>query len=290
MSDDIIVVGYRNNDFFDFFWLYGLNVYENTVYNPRGTAMGSSAGVVSGVGGSASAHATVNADLTGDTAKDDQIKDATTNVTMALGKVEALLTSIPANTVVTWDGKSMTAGALLTELHNTVFTVGDYQSSITNGGVGNAIHNVNGTNTDQLDFRGFTGPASYAAPTYANQQGLVGILLHELGHLSNEGYANLQSEFSFYKREFGQNADFYTSTVAHHQDYHADDEKFANDFSRAFATATSFSLTGYNPTYGYGASGAGNIFQDHTGRHNLIVPDHPAIHDGALGAVHVMLV
>lgn len=191
--------------------------------------------------------------------------DAGANVARALARIESALAGVPTSTQIVFDGRSLTVGTVLDTLHNTKFIIDD-AATYNNGGVGSAQIGTSGNpNVDHLNYAAFTGTGSYADSNYQKDAGLVGILLHEIGHLTTVGDAFRTDEINWYKKDYGTTAGFEVFTNGAKSAYSISNEKFANDFSLAVVTATgtALSLTGYSPTFGYGAEPGASIYADH---------------------------
>ena len=265
-SDEIVVTGQRYNFDYLIYWSYeGFNSLEYTYLNNGLNYISTVSNMFPNTPADQSKQAVVSAVLSqsDDSEQDAQIMEAAVNVTRALGKIDSALSSIPSNTIISWDGVSETAGQVLANLHNTTFTVGNFVQ--TNGGVGAATHGINGNpNSDQLNYTAFVGPNGYASPAYTDDQGLIGILLHELGHISQSGYDNLLQEMAVYRNDYGSTYGFYNVDPSNQRsDYNFDNERFANDFQQAVGDAINVDHSQFSPTYGYGAVGASQIYNDH---------------------------
>ncbi len=189
---------------------------------------------------------------------------AAQNIARALAKIEAELQSLDPSTVINWDGNSMTAGEILTTLNSTKFVVTD-NPNFNNAGVGSADGD---TNTVTLYYGAYDGIGTndYASPNYQNDAGLVGILLHDIGHMTPAGEEWHDMSLYYYKEEFGTESGYYDSSNVLAFAYARNDEKFANDF--AYATGAAFgadTLTGVNLAYGTGAIDPLTIYNGHIG-------------------------
>lgn len=138
------------------------------------------------------------------------------------------------------------AGQLLTDVKTTKFVVTD-DPSYGNGGVGSADRN---TMTDRVYFGAFaegTGQNSYSNAGWLGQ-GVVGIILHEIGHISAAGFANFGAERSRWNREMAERkiphspADFYSLGA----DYSFDNESYAHSFTTASAGVLGINLGTYD--------------------------------------------
>lgn len=178
-------------------------------------------------------------------------KRAAENIARGLATLEAELEALPPNTPVNWDGETMTASQALNVLNTTTWVVSD-QSNFSNGGVGGADHR---TDTVTLNYRYFDGvidpghQGDYAHPNYQNDQGLVGILLHEVGHMSDLGADRDNRSRENYNLEHGSQAGYQNS------DYFRNNEEFASNFAVAAANAFGMNLTGINMPY-YNGTGS----------------------------------
>lgn len=190
-----------------------------------------------------SATSAVSIEVT-DATKLPEAKTAAQNIARVLTRIEADLDALPPGTPVTWHGNTLTAKAVLDIIHATTFIVSD-RSNNGNSGVG-AANSVN--HTDTLYYEAFDGDGGdYASPNYVNDAGLVGILFHEIGHLSAPGASFDGDSRAFYQKEHHSFSGYIGS------DYFKNNEKFANDFAYSAASAFGENLAGLNLTYGRNA-------------------------------------
>lgn len=183
-----------------------------------------------------------------DPANLDAAIEAAQVVPAALLKIlEETASSADSEVVVIGNFRS-TVGNLRFLATNTEWVVTDKSYEKINGGVGASFRASDGKTTDYLNFRDFRpGPTGYAANTYTNMQGLVGILLHEIGHLSSIGSSFGNASFGSYVRNNNGSPDGYIGSQ-----HYLNNEKFSKDFMKAFATKTGLDISNFNPTYGYG--------------------------------------
>jgi hypothetical protein len=170
------------------------------------------------------------------------------------------LNDLPPSAPINWAGNTFTASQVTDILRNTKFVISD-TANFNNGGVGGAQFNPNGFHTDTLDFRYFDGNLSnsggsdYAAPTYSNGQGLIGIILHEVGHL-NQQSLNFDSSNRYYHNLENRNKG--TNSAFNNSDYWRNNEAFANDFSISAAAALGFDISQLSSAW-YNAGTVGAI-------------------------------
>lgn len=138
----------------------------------------------------------------------------------------------------------MTAGEILEELNSLKITMTDNSYLHINGGVGTANPY---TNEIELDYRGYAGAGSYADPVlYENDDGLMGILLHDLGHVIDEGEEYFEDSYDRYADENGSTAGYYFQPRMNPlADYAQNYEAFAEAFAQAAADAFGEDLATY---------------------------------------------
>lgn len=141
--------------------------------------------------GEPGAAASVNVQIT-DSANEAEAIKAAENIAKAVTEIRAALEGLAPSTSVQWfsGGETMTAAQALSELNNTIFVVDD-TTNYGNGGLGTAERGLSGApNTVTLNFDAFDGDGGdYADPNYTNNQGVVGMMLHELGHVTQAARA-----------------------------------------------------------------------------------------------------
>jgi hypothetical protein len=191
-------------------------------------------------------------------------RTAAENIARGLARIESELEAMNPNTVISWDGNSMTAGQILKVVNTTRWVVTD-NPTFNNGGVGSA----NGkTDTVTLYYGPYdgVGPNDYAHPNFQNDAGLVGILLHDIGHMTPAGEAFFAESYDTFSKEYGTTNGFYSSTNTVRFQYAKNNEMFANDF--AYAVGTAFgadTLQGVQLTHGTGAIDPADIYNTHMG-------------------------
>lgn len=194
-------------------------------------------------------------------------QEAAQNIGEAVAIIINAAKSLPANTPIPLpNGKATTAGQLLSDVKNTKFIVTD-NPNFGNRGVGGADHP---SMTDTLHFASFVEGAGISSYTNAQWlgQGMTGIMLHELGHLSVAGYANFNEENAKYNTEFRKHGtgirDFYSS------DYHPDDERFQHQYAISAADVLGIDFNKYNELapYNSGFVGADAIYMQHVEDNN----------------------
>lgn len=182
----------------------------------------------------------------------DAAIEAAKNLVLTLSTIIDAASSIMSYHIFTLpDGKLTTAGQLLQNAKITKFTVSD-KKTFGNSGIGTADR-ISATDLrDEIYFGGLVGPDSYAASTYPNSQGLVGIILHELGHLSAEGksvydtaIATWSAEMRKRRRKVPQDQ-FYLDNEG--QIYAKSIENYAHGYGAAAALAINLDISTYNTT------------------------------------------
>ncbi len=169
-----------------------------------------------------------------------QAEQAAKNVADALAKIIAEASKLPRNTPLPLPGgKTITAGELVDLAKGVKFVITDVPPA--NPGVGAADR----TNmTDTLLASAFAGPGSYADPNLQGQ-GMIGGMLHELVHLSLNGYANLSTEyakFNFESTHHPIDSDFPWENSG----YFNDNESFATNGAISAGTSLGFGMTIYD--------------------------------------------
>lgn len=228
-AGDVVVTAYRTND-------GGAVVYQS---GGSGNPYGGGSGGGGGGGGSGSpppppaGHHAVNVTVhVSNSANQADAQTAAQNVAIALATIEDALGSVDQNTQVSFDnGSSISAGDLLTQIENTTYIVSDSNPSGSNGGVGSADRTHM---TDTLVYTAFEGQGSYADPNYQNDAGMIGIMLHEAGHMTAQGATNLQQENTAYRKLVGAHKGEYgpyTDAKFYGSDFGLDNEIFADDFA-----------------------------------------------------------
>lgn len=198
-----------------------------------------------------------------DSDNQDEATAAAENIARALAELKGLLENMDPNTPISWDGRSMSAADVLNYINNTAFIITD-DANYNNGGVGAANAE---TNTDTLYYGSFDGIGDndYAGINYVDDAGLKAILLHEIGHLSDEGNAYLQNSLDAYEREYGTRDGYYDDGSRFHDQYSQNNEKFANDFAYAVGNIIGANIGGVSLPYGTGAMDPEIIYDTHMG-------------------------
>lgn len=192
---------------------------------------------------------------------------AAENVVVALIKIKTLLNDVPPDTPINWSGKVYTASQVLDIIKNTQFIVTD--ENYGNGGVGSASAGQNGVpNIDKLNFRYFDGDLSnsdgkdYASPAFTNGEGMVGIMLHEVAHLSGEGWIINYHSQRYFNQEIanGRDPGAYNSS-----DYWTNNESFANDFAKSAAQVIGADISALSNNWNTYWQPPIQIYNDHMG-------------------------
>ena len=192
---------------------------------------------------------------------------AAEKVAKALNTIVAAAKALPANTDITMaNGQYITAGKLLAYLEQDHFVITDHSYQSLNGGVGASDYagGLGPAHTDYLDYSHF-GSTGYGNSTYGDT-GMVGIMLHELSHLTSEGYAVSTQEHAMYNREVAEKVsvrDNYDSSNA----YWKDNEAFADTTAHDIGSALGLDTTHYfdHVTYDRTYMGAAALLADHGG-------------------------
>ncbi|WP_156347443.1 MULTISPECIES: hypothetical protein [unclassified Sphingomonas] len=182
--------------------------------------------------------------------------EAANNVADAVARIITAASKLPAGTVIPLpNGNSITAGTLLYDLQRTKFVITDRPT--TNSGVGSA-NRV--TMTDTLHFASFaegTGISGYTAPGY-NGTGVIGIIMHEMSHMTSHGYNNYLDSVRYFNRENAErklkNVPFYGS------EYGNANEMFAHLGSLSMAGALQLDVSTYKVLM------EGGVFKDQSYR------------------------
>jgi hypothetical protein len=176
---------------------------------------------------------------------------AAANIVDGLQKLESALEALPDKTVMFTVGDNVVSGtSLLSHLRSVEFEVVD-TIQYNNGGVGGAIKGGGAGGVDKVQFlySSFDGVNSpdYAHPNYQNNQAIVAIIGHELGHLSAVGdiMTNRSWEFFLEAESNGVETRPYDQTS-----YWSNNEAYAHDFSDDLTKYIGFDTTGYNPSQG----------------------------------------
>jgi hypothetical protein len=185
-------------------------------------------------------------------------QEAAQNIAAAVAAIVAEATKLPSSTVISLPGgKSTTVGNLLDDIRATKFVVTD-NANFGNGGVAAADK---GTMTDTLYYGAFaegTGMNSYSN-SHFNGQGVIGIILHELGHLSTAGDSNYAAEYAKFGREQAERKTGNTAFFG--SNYSTDNELFSFGYGSSVAatlsiplsTFTGLATASYDPDYFRGA-------------------------------------
>lgn len=168
--------------------------------------------------------------------------EAAQNVANAVVTIIEAAAALPTWTLIALpNGKTTTAGQLLNDVKVTKFVITD-QKDFGNNGVGGADRL---TMTDKLFFGAYqgTGPESYTHAQWRGQ-GMTGILLHELGHLSQAGYDNGQDSQRKYNYERARHK---TQDIGYYySEYARDDERFQHQYAKSAAAALGIAFETYD--------------------------------------------
>lgn len=173
----------------------------------------------------------------------------------------------PSDSLVV-NGKVTTYGAELNHLKNTQFSITDTDPTKDTGGPGSAVHNsAGGNHSVSFFFEAFDGDGSqdYAHPNYTNLQGLVGIILHELGHVSTEGNQFQLSSDRFWRQENRQNDKTDIDVAWTQSDYFRNNESFAHSYSRDLANAIGAEIGQWHPAESFDYRSPQEIFEERMG-------------------------
>lgn len=197
-----------------------------------------------------------------DPAHQTEALKAAENILNALNKLRSDLAN-DATTVVNFAGHTMNGAEVLTLLNSTTFFVTDNQQ--TNGGVTYANYSPTGGSVE-MNFEAFDGDGvtDYADPAYSNGEGMAGILLHELGHLTSYGHSFSDSNWIYFNQEMDFNHDHsqvYDRTSA----YWLNNEAYANSFATDLASAFGVDINEWGPLEGTTWVPASTLYSQHTG-------------------------
>lgn len=205
---------------------------------------------------------TVNIELN-NSANEAEATKAAENILKALVEIEAALKALDPNTQVQWfsGGEMMTAAEALNELANTVFVIDD-STNYGNGGLGTADRGADGApNTVILNFDAFDGDGGdYADPNYIDNQGVVAMMLHELGHVTAQGENFDELSRRTYILQNGSDAGYNFS------EYWFNNEAYVYDFAKQFSSAMGTDIGQFwgalSPNFTGGAVHPAQIAQD----------------------------
>lgn len=229
---DVVVIAYR---------LPQINKLE-TMKKTNGPVRSSQAMPGDSFGTPASANQAIAVNATADNpANDAAVVEAAERLAGALLDLKEILKSFDPATDVTIESLKITvkAGDLLKDLDNTKFTVTD-RSYNKNKGVGSAVRG--NPNMEEINYAAITGPDGYGAERFPRNSGLVGIMLHELGHISAAGDGFWRSSQGYHKKDPVLRISSFYNT-----EYATNLERFANNFMDGVATGLNIDLHGLVP-------------------------------------------
>lgn len=191
--------------------------------------------------GSPGASASVNIQLE-NPANEARALKAAENVAKAVAEIRALLERLAPDTRISWfnGNDAMTAAEALAELNNTVFIINDV-TDYRNGGLGAASRGENGSlNSVKLNFDAFDGSGGdYADPNYADNQGVVGMMLHELAHITKQG----DQFYTLSRRNYRRVTEDPAFENYNFSDFWYNNEAYDYDFAKNFAAALSLDIS-----------------------------------------------
>lgn len=251
---DIVVIAYRRSNSV-LLEMASSGIGAVTANQPRaGDSFGTPADAEQPVAG-------VNVEVT-NPANRDAVIAAAQRLAEAIVQTLGMLGSLDPNKVISVPdaGTSATVAQIIADINNTKFTVTD-RTDFQNNGVGSAVRGAT-FNTETINFNAINGPngTGYGASTYNNNAGLVGIILHEMGHISLGGDALYRSSIQYQRRDPTTKyiSNFYNTVYAQNL------EAFANDFMNAAAKAmNNFDLQGMLPGGRSGSVDAVSIYNSH---------------------------
>lgn len=233
-QEDVVVTARRTSD-------GGALVFITHPGEPLPPSDPGTGGGGGGTGGTGDSHHSVSVKLhLDDSTHSADAQTAAENVAIALATIEDAFSSSPSTKTITFaDGNTTTVGDILNQINGTTYIVTDQDFSQINGGRGGADA---ANHTDTLSYTAFEGPGSYADPNYHDGNGMIGIMLHETGHMTTDGAANYTLEHNAYTRYHAE-----TKTPASYLDYFRsnfglDDEIFADDFAVSAARAVGLNV------------------------------------------------
>ncbi len=163
----------------------------------------------------------------------------------AIERAIRLLEAEARTRVVSVLGFGISVGALLDELMRTDFSVTDVLN-FGNNGVGGAERIPLGRNRDRINYQAIVGGRPdhptryYAHPNFANGEGMLALVLHEIFHLTQAGEDFLADSLQLWTSRGGTSATFYSSALA------ANLERIANAYALGFLDVL---LVPYDPAF-----------------------------------------
>lgn len=263
MSTDIVVTGHR--------YANSAGVQVTSFIFQNGSNDGNMNATTGTENSDGSLDVNVNVNIT-NSSNEAKAKEAAQNIAAAVATIVDAALKLPPNTSITLpSGGTITVGDLLNDLKATKFIVTD-NPNLGNNGVAKADHTAM---TDTLYFAQFVegaGPTSYSNSGWQGQ-GIIGVILHELGHLSAGGYANAINEINRFNNEMSirkippVQRDFYGSDGA---DYNFDNESYAQGYASNAASVLGLDISILTNAYETNGQvgqfrGAEAVFDDHAG-------------------------
>ena len=229
---EIVVIGYR---------LPQVNKLE-VVKKTNGPVRSSQAMPGDGFGTPASATQAIAINATADNpANEAAVVAAAERLAGALLDLKEILKSFDPATDVRIESLKLTVkvGDILKDLDNTKFTVTD-RNYEKNKGVGSAVRGS--PNLEEINYTAITGPDGYGAERFPGNSGLIGIMLHELGHISAPGDNFWRSSQGYQKKDpVLRGSSFYNT------EYAINLERFANNYMDGVASGLNVDLHGLAP-------------------------------------------
>lgn len=241
---------------------YVQNPAQGNIAPPAGGPHGGPGGGTGSHGGSTIISANVGVHVNDPDNLPDAIL-AARHFAATLTGIESDAEKLDPETKITWgkDGGTITAGQLVQLIESTTFVITDNDYS-TNNGVGGVFYHPDGTHTDQLDFRAFDGMGTndYASPNYNDNQGMNAAVLHELGHMTEEGERYNDAAYFDYVTQNHGSAAGYAGSI-----FWTQNEKMANDFMSAAARGLHADISSFGPPQGFGSLSISDL-------HHLVHP------------------
>ena len=176
----------------------------------------------------------------------------------AVSRVDDAFSHLDLSKTIQLNGQTITLGQLKGIWDHWTFVVSDGNFATTNGGVGAITSDGSGGYFDTISINGFnngrgSSGGGYDDPNYLNDQGLTGILLHEVSHeIPGAEQQQADDNSYYYKDKSPQNNGPWINSP-----YWVNNEKWANDGEAAFSSALGIDESQYDAAIASGAVGYG---------------------------------
>ncbi len=266
------------------------NIIWNTLYT---TALGSSFYGYLGFSGSGAptpayqgtstaGHHEVKTYLTNpnDQTVKSQVQAAAEKLALAIAKVDDAFSHADQGATIYTPSGAMTVGQLKALWDRVSFQVTDQkQVDFHNGGVGQIASDGRGGFNDVISLDAFNvrtgGTGGYDSPNYQDGEGLVGLILHELGHVVPNAKAQYDKGFGFYRSETGDSSGAGFSG----SEYWVNNERWANQTEQNVSTVLGTNTGAYDAAVAATLIGQGSwenpsyIHEIHLGHQpNVVTP------------------